>query len=104
MSTQDETTTVDPSDAEPTTSPKKLSAIGGFVGTAIGSRVSRGGAVLGALVGGTVGYLAGAARRGRGVDAAATEPEPVAINVADTDEETDDSGGATADDDDDETA
>lgn len=84
---------------ETDTNPKKSSAVGGFVGTVLGSRVSRGGAILGAVVGGTVGYLAGA------VGQSPTETpdlDPVAIDVDESNENdgvTDegDEGGADTD-------
>jgi len=72
------------------TDAKKLSAVGGFVGTVLGSRRGPVSAVAGGVVGGTVGYLAGATLEG---DAAGTvvEDEPVSIDVADPDS-TDDNG------------
>lgn len=68
---------------ETDTNPKKLSAVGGFVGWVLGSRLSRGAAVVGAAAGGTVGYLAAAAGRS---PAGTPETDPVAIDVADSDE------------------
>lgn len=65
---------------ETESNPKKTSAVGGFVGTVLGSRLGRGGALIGGLVGGTLGYLAGATSRSP-VDT--TDPDPVAIDVAD---------------------
>lgn len=74
------------------TDAKKLSAVGGFVGTVLGSRRGPAGAFAGGVVGGTVGYLAGATLEG---DAAGTvvEDEPVSIDVADPDSTDSDDDG-----------
>jgi len=100
---------------EPDTDPKKLSAVGGFVGTVMGSRRGPVGAIAGGLVGGTVGYLAGATLKGEDIDEM-IESEPVSIDVAEpdsgssaesteseeidegeTDDETADTGGTESD-------
>lgn len=63
------------------TDAKKLSAVGGFVGTVLGSRRGPASAVAGGLVGGTVGYLAGATAED--ADSGPTvDTEPVSIDVA----------------------
>jgi hypothetical protein len=75
-------------DVESETSPKKLSAVGGFVGTVLGSRRGPGGAVAGGFLGGTLGYLTGATLRVSAGDGSAdVEPEPVSIDVADSEDE-----------------
>ena len=99
---------------EAETDPKKLSAVGGFVGTVMGSRRGPVGAIAGGIVGGTVGYLAGAALESEEIDEM-IESEPVSIDVAEpdsgtsshpteseetaeTDDETADTGGEESDD------
>ena len=72
-------------DAAAETSPKKLSAVGGFVGTVLGSRRGPAGAVAGGFLGGTLGYLTGATLRGSGDEKRhEVEAEPVSIDVADS--------------------
>ncbi|MEF8937311.1 MAG: hypothetical protein V5A32_05085 [Halovenus sp.] len=66
---------------EAETDPKKLSAVGGFVGTVMGSRRGPVGAIAGGIVGGTVGYLAGATLEGEDIDEM-IETEPVSIDVS----------------------
>ena len=74
---------------ETSTDAKKISAVGGFVGTVLGSRNGPVGAVTGGLVGGTVGYLAGASLEGESIDEM-IETEPVSIDVAEPDAGADD--------------
>lgn len=81
MSNEQETAGV-----ETGTSPKKLSAVGGFLGTVFGSRRGVVGAVAGGFVGGTLGYLTGAKVRNAGNGVGTADPEPVAIDVAEPDE------------------
>lgn len=67
------------------TSPTKLSLVGGAIGTALGSSRGAVGAVAGGLIGGTLGYLTGATLQGSAEDAPTVKPEPVSIDVADPD-------------------
>jgi hypothetical protein len=64
---------------------KKLSAVGGFVGTVVGARRGAAGAVAGGVVGGTLGYLTGATLGGT-EPIAGTDADPVAIDVSDPEE------------------
>ncbi len=76
---------------------KKLSAVGGFVGTVLGSRRGKLGAIVGGVLGGTLGYVAGNALDSSDADTPpiATDEEPVVVTVADdeTEAETADAAG-----------
>lgn len=67
--------------------PKKLSLVGGFVGTVVGARRGLSGAVTGGFLGGTLGYLTGASMDDELPPVTDADTEPVAIDVSDPDEE-----------------
>ena len=69
-------------EAEATGTPDatKLSLIGGFIGTALGSRRSRGAAIIGGIVGGTLGYLAGKQMKSSEVEVD-IDTEPVVVTI-----------------------
>lgn len=61
-----------------------LSVLGGFIGGLLGARRSKVALLLGALLGGTAGYMAGAALASDGEsldDLTESAPEPISIDV-----------------------
>lgn len=71
-------------ETEQSTNPVALSLVGGFVGTVTGlKRHGVPGAVVGGLVGGSVGYVGGTALNRESMESMSEAAEPVTVSVAD---------------------